>query len=472
MYPCPLFKKGCGGCPLLALPYPGQLQKKQAHVQKLLGGFGPVRPILGMADPWHYRNKAVSTFAAGPGRSLRSGIYAQGTHKVVPVEACLLHHPALDEAIAAVRTAAAACRYEPFNEDTRTGLLRHVLVRHSRAAGEVLVCLVTAAPELPGSRAFVAKLRQLCPQVSTVVQNINPRHSSAVLGSAEKILYGRGCIQDSLCGVRFQVSASSFYQVNPVQTELLYNQVIAAAALTGAEILLDAYCGVGTIGLSCAGRARHVLGVEVNRSAVQCAVQNARLNGIRNARFVCADAGKAMLDLAASGQRPDVVILDPPRAGSTPEFLTALDALAPRRAVYVSCEPATQRRDLEFLVQRGWHVEHIQPVDLFPHTEHVETVCLLSKLQSKEHIEIEVKMDELDLTSAESKATYEEIKAYVLEHTGLKVSHLYIAQVKQKHGIIERENYNKPKSEDTKQPQCPPEKEKAIVEALKHFGMI
>lgn len=381
MHICPSLKKGCGGCPLLPVPYPQQLRQKQARVQKLLGGFGPVRPILGMADPWHYRNKAVSTFAVGPGGSLRSGIYAQGTHRVVPVEACLLHHPALDGAVDAVRKAAAACRYEPFSEDARTGLLRHVLVRRSQATGELLVCLVTAASALPGSRAFAAKLRQLCPQVTAVVQNINPRHSSAVLGSAEKVLFGKGYIEDSLCGVRFRVSASSFYQVNPVQTELLYQTVIEAAALTGAETLLDAYCGVGTIGLACAGKAGRVLGVEVNRSAVQCAVQNARLNGIQNARFACADAGGAMLDLAAAGERPDVVILDPPRAGSTPEFLAALDALAPRRAVYVSCEPATQRRDLEILALRGWRVESVQPVDLFPHTEHVECVCSITKKQ-------------------------------------------------------------------------------------------
>lgn len=374
MQTCPLLKKGCGGCPLLALPYPEQLKRKQALVQKLLGGFGPVRPILGMSDPWHYRNKAVSTFCAGQGKTLASGIYAQHTHRVVPVSTCLLHHPVLDRAIDAVRQAASSCRYEPFDEDARTGLLRHVLVRHSRATGEVLVCLVTAVPALPGSKAFVARVRKLCPQVATVVQNVNARFSSAVLGPTEKVLFGKGFIEDALCGVRFRVSASSFYQVNPTQTELLYRAAIKAASLTGSETLLDAYCGVGTIGLACAGRAARVLGVELNRSAVQCAVQNTRLNHIQNARFVCADAGEAMRELAEAGDRPDVVVLDPPRAGSTPEFLTALDALRPRRAVYISCEPSTQRRDLEFLAGRGWRVRSIQPVDLFPHTEHCE-VC-------------------------------------------------------------------------------------------------
>lgn len=376
---CSCRKKGCGGCPLLALPYPEQLARKQKDVEKLLGKFGTVRPILGMEDPWHYRNKAVSTFCAGPGRSLQSGIYAQGTHRVIPVEECLLHNPALDKAIAAVRAAAAACRYEPFNEDRRTGLIRHVLVRHSRATGQVLVCLVTAQAALPGSKAFVAKLRQLCPAVSTVVQNINPRHSSAVLGSAEKLLYGKGYIEDTLCGVTFRLSAASFYQVNPVQTERLYQTAIEAAGLNGSQTVLDAYCGVGTIGLACAGKAKSVLGVELNRSAVNCAVQNARANGIANARFLCADATSAIQRMAQQGEHVDVVILDPPRAGSTPEFLQAVCQLAPERVVYISCNPETQRRDLEYLTTRGWKATFIQPVDLFPHTEHCECIAVLEQ---------------------------------------------------------------------------------------------
>lgn len=378
---CSCRKKGCGGCPLLGLPYAEQLAKKQKDTEKLLGKFGTVRPILGMEDPWHYRNKAVSTFCTGPGRSLQSGIYAQGTHRVIPVEECLLHNPALDEAIAAVRTAAAACRYEPFNEDRRTGLIRHVLVRHSRATGQVLVCLVTAQAALPGSKAFVAKLRQLCPAVSTVVQNINPRHSSAVLGSAEKLLYGKGYIEDTLCGVTFRLSAASFYQVNPVQTERLYQTAIEAAGLNGSQTVLDAYCGVGTIGLAAAGRARRVLGVEFNPSAARCAAQNARANGAGNARFLCADATAYLQGMAARGERADVVFLDPPRAGSTPEFLGAVDRMGPERIVYISCNPETQRRDLRLLAGWGWRARLLQPVDLFPHTEHVECVAVLAKIR-------------------------------------------------------------------------------------------
>lgn len=470
---CSCRKKGCGGCPLLGLPYAEQLSKKQKDTEKLLGKFGTVRPILGMENPWHYRNKAVSTFCAGPGRSLQSGIYAQGTHRVIPVEECLLHNPALDEAIAAVRTAAAACRYEPFNEDRRTGLIRHVLVRHSRATGQVLVCLVTAQAALPGSKAFVAKLRQLCPAVSTVVQNINPRHSSAVLGSAEKLLYGKGYIEDTLCGVTFRLSAASFYQVNPVQTERLYQTAIEAAGLNGSQTVLDAYCGVGTIGLACAGKAKSVLGVELNRSAVNCAVQNARANGIANARFLCADATSAIQRMAQQGEQVDVVILDPPRAGSTPEFLQAVCQLAPERVVYISCNPETQRRDLEYLTARGWKATFIQPVDLFPHTEHVETVVLLSKgeVDSKK-IRVEFSLEDMDMSEFQDGATYPQIKEYVLEHTGLKVSNLYISQIKRKCGIGVGKNYNLPKSEDSRQPQCPQEKEKAIREAFKYFGMI
>ena len=465
-------KSGCGGCPLLHLPYPKQLEQKQAQVQKLLGHFGPVQPILAMENPWHYRNKAISTFTAGPKRSLQSGIYAQGTHRVIPVQECLLHNPALDHAIQAVRQAAQACRYEPFDEDRRTGLLRHVLVRHSLKTDEILICLVTSQSALPGSRTFVQKVRQLCPQVSTIVQNINARYSSAVLGNSEKILYGKGYIQDSLCGVSFRISAASFYQINPVQTELLYQTAIRAAGLDGSQRVIDAYCGVGTIGLACASKAKEVLGLEQNRSAVQCAIQNAKANGISNARFVCADATSAIQRMAQEGQQADVVFLDPPRAGSTPEFLQAVDALSPQRVVYVSCNAETQQRDLQYLCSKGWKVHWIQPVDLFPHTEHVETVVLLSQQKPDDTIEIDLDLDELDATAAETKATYEEIKAYVWEKHNMKVSSLYISQVKRKCGLEVGQNYNLSKSENPKVPKCPAEKEAAIMDALKHFQMI
>ena len=469
---CSLEKRGCGGCPMLSLPYEEQLRRKQARLEELLGEFGPVAPILGMEHPWHYRNKVISSFAWGPGKALISGIYAQGTHRVVPVHECLLHREELDRAVAAVRQAAREFCYRPFDENRRTGLVRHVLCRHSLTTGEVLAVLVTASPVLPGARAFAARVKDLCPAITTLAQNVNPRPGSAVLGDREKILYGRGYIEDVLCGVKFRISPSSFYQINPVQTQVLYSAAISAARLTGKERVLDAYCGVGTIGLSAAAHAGSVVSVELNRSAAACAVDNAKANNIRNARFRCGDAAAFLDGMAARGEKLDVVFLDPPRAGSTPVFLDALCRVSPARAVYISCNPETQRRDLEYLAERGWKVESVQGVDMFPHTEHIETVVLLSKLNTKQHIEVELNLDELDLTAAESKATYDEIKAYVLEKHGLKVSSLYISQVKRKCGLDVGQNYNLSKKEDAKVPQCPPEKEAAIMDALKHFQMI
>lgn len=378
---CDLKKKGCGGCPLLDMPYEKQLKKKWKAVKKLLGNYGKVLPVIGMEDPWHYRNKAVSTFAQGPGRQLISGIYAQGSHYVLPTDACLLHQKELDETIRGVRKAVRFCKYQPYDEDRHTGLVRHILVRHSLLTDEVLVVLVTASPILPGAKAFVKKVKELCPKVSTIVQNINPRSTSAVLGFSEKVLFGRGYIVDQLCGVRFRIAASSFYQVNPVQTEILYRTAIEAAGLDGTQTVLDAYCGVGTIGLSAAGKAKSVLGIEKNAAAVSCAVENAKENGVNNARFINADATVAIQKMAARGERADVVFMDPPRAGSTPEFLDAVSRMNPEKLVYISCNPETQQRDLEYLRKRGWQVKMIQPVDMFPHTDHVETVVLMSRVK-------------------------------------------------------------------------------------------
>ena len=376
----------------------------------------------------------------------------------------------------AVRAAAIACRYQPYNEDKGTGLVRHCLLRRGVATGQVMVVLVTAQAVLPGAKNFVrallAEAEKRGVTVTTVVQNVNPRKTSVVLGDAEKVLYGKGYILDTLCGKTYALSPRSFYQINHSQTEVLYGLAVEAAHLTGKEVVLDAYCGIGTIGLTAADHAKQIVGVELNRDAVQDAIGNAKHNGVKNARFFAADATRWISEAAAAGERADVIFMDPPREGSTPQFIESVARMAPKRVVYVSCNPETLARDLALLTKKGYRVESSTPVDMFPHSEHIETVCLLSKLNAKQHIEVDIHMDELDLTDAEKKATYSEIKEYVLEHTGLKVSSLYIAQVKQKCGIIERENYNKPKSDDAKQPQCPPDKEKAIKEALKHFGMI
>ena len=359
-----------------------------------------------------------------------------------------------------------------FDEDTGYGFLRHVLVRTAHATGEIMVVLITASPVFPSKNNFVKALRKVHPEITTVVQNVNDRNTSMVLGEKEHVLYGPGFIVDVLCGEKFRISSKSFYQINPVQTEKLYNLAIEAAGLTGKELVVDAYCGIGTIGIVAASAAKEVIGVELNKDAVRDAVTNAKVNGEKNIHFYNNDAGKFMVQMASQNAHADVVFMDPPRSGSTEEFMDAVAILNPDRIVYVSCNPETLARDLAYFKKKGYRAEKAWAVDQFPMTGHCETICLLSKLNAKQHIEINLDMDELDLTDAEKKATYQEIKDYVLEHSGLKVSSLYIAQVKQKCGIIERENYNKPKSEDAKQPQCPPDKEKAIKEALTHFGMI
>ena len=473
---CKLRAKNCGGCPLLGLDYARQLKQKEEKVRTLIGKYGKVEAIRGMEQPYHYRNKVISTFAAGAGGKLVSGIYAAGSHKVLPVESCLLQDEILDKTMQAVRTAANACRYPAYNEDKGTGLLRHCLLRRGFATGQVMVVLVTAQPVLPGAKNFVRALLDAAAKqgitVTTVVQNYNPRKTSVVLGEEEKVLYGKGFILDTLCGKSYAISPRSFYQVNPVQTEVLYGLAVDAAKLTGKEVVLDAYCGIGTIGMTAAGHAKQVVGVELNRDAVRDAIGNAKHNGVKNIRFFAADATQWIRETAADGQKADVIFMDPPREGSTPEFIDSVARMSPKRVVYVSCNPVTLARDLALLTKKGYKMEYAIPVDMFPHTEHIETVCALSKLDIHQKIIVDLKMDELDVTAAETKATYEEIREYVKEHTGLIVKDLYIAQVKQTCGIKERANYNKPKSENSRQPKCPPEKEKAIRDALKHFKMI
>ena len=466
---CENYEKKCGGCPLLTLPYPEQVAKKQARVSTLLGHYAPVEPLRAMQEPWHYRNKAIATFAMQRGK-LVLGLYAEGSHRVLPGCRCLLQSEVLNRTLSAVLDAARACRWVAYDEDRGTGLVRHAVLRTSRE-GKVLVTLVTARPELPGSRNFCTALRKAAPWVVGIVQNINPTQTSAVLGNREKTLFGRGFVTDTLCGLQFAISSRSFYQVNPVQTEVLYRTALELAALTGKETVIDAYCGIGTIGLCAAARAGRVIGVERNPAAARDAAANARRNRIANAEFVCADATEWMMQ-QADKLRPDVIFLDPPRAGSTPECIAAVAKMNPRRVIYVSCDPETLARDIVLFGRNGYRARRCLPVDLFPHTKHVETVVLLSKLNTKQHIEVELNLDELDLTSAESKATYDEIKAYVLEKHGLKVSSLYISQVKRKCGLDVGQNYNLSKKEDAKVSQCPPEKEAAIMDALKHFQMI
>ena len=375
---CPLQRQGCGGCQHLEEPYPRQLARKQALVEKLLGPLGPVEPILGMEDPWHYRCKVTASFAEGR-QGLACGLYARHSRRVLPAGHCPLQDQQAEALVQAVLQAARECRYTVYDPAKGTGLLRHVQVRQGLFTGQQMATLVTGPEQLPGSRRFTARVRQLCPGLTTLVQSVNPRDTSLVLGERCRTLFGPGAIEDALCGLRFRISPLSFYQVNPRQAQRLYELAIREAGLTGRETVLDAYCGTGTIGLAAAGRAGQVLGVELNPAAVRDAQANARRNEVRNARFVCADAGAYMARLAAEGAAPDVVLLDPPRAGSTPEFLRALARMGPARVVYISCDPATQARDLALLAGLGYRMERARPVDMFPHTDHVECVASLVK---------------------------------------------------------------------------------------------
>ena len=467
---CPYYGR-CGGCDFRHMSYDEELWAKRTRVQDALTRIGgaevTVEEILGAEQPLHYRNKSI--YPISPAGEV--GFYRARSHQVVHVEHCLIQKPEADALAQAVRDYIARFQVEPYNEATGRGLLRHLYVRTS-CRGESLACLLVNGSRLPHEQELVDMLRAAAPGVCGVVLGENTRRGNAILGDRYRTLWGRDYLTDTLCGLELRLSVPSFYQVNHDQAQRLYEKALEYAGLTGRELAVDLYCGAGTITQVLARRARHVIGGEIVPEAIRDAEDSARRNGVENVEFLCGDASRLAAELRQRGLRPDVICVDPPRKGLAPDVVEAAASMRPGRIVYVSCDPATLARDVARFAPLGYCPVRACAVDLFPGTAHVETVCLLSKLQSKEHIEIEVKMDELDLTSAESKATYEEIKAYVLEHTGLKVSYLYIAQVKQKYGIIERENYNKPKFENTKQPQCPPEKEKAITEALRHFGMI
>lgn len=378
--PCPIFRK-CGGCQLQNMDYRRQLQWKQEFCRKLLGSFGKIEPILGMENPYHYRNKVQAAFAWDKrGGKIVSGVYQAGTHRVVPVDSCLTEDEKADEIIVSVRKLLKGFKLRPYNEDTGRGLLRHVLVKRGFQTGEIMVVLVTGTPVFTAKKHFVEELLKLHPEITTIVQNVNGGRTSMVLGTNEKVLYGPGFITDILCGCRFRISARAFYQINPVQTEVLYGKAMEFAGLTGKERVLDAYCGVGTIGIVAAkSGAAEVVGVELNRDAVRDAAANARENGLKNVRFTCGDAGAFMEEAALAGEAFDVVFMDPPRAGASREFLTALCALAPRRVVYISCNPETLGRDLSFLRANHYRAQKLQPVDMFPHTRHVECVVRLEK---------------------------------------------------------------------------------------------
>ena len=469
---CPYYPK-CGGCQFRHMTYAAELEAKRQRVEdafRRIGGLDlPVSQILGAQRPERYRNKVqlpVAEEREGP----KIGFFRARSHDVVDVADCLLQPEAASAAAGAVRQWMRAFQVPAYDETAHKGLIRHLFLRFARSG--VLCCLVVNGRELPHWKELLDALREAVPALSGLVLSVNRERTNVVLGKELHTLWGEGYLDDELCGLTFRISPLSFYQVDHDQCQVLYDRAVELAGLTGTETVLDLYCGIGTISLAMARKAGRVVGAEIVPPAVEDARANAARNGVANAEFFCGDAAEAARRFAAGGLRPHAICVDPPRKGLAPEVIESMAAMAPERIVYVSCDPATLARDLERLGQRGYAPQKALCVDMFPRTAHVETVVLLSKLNTKQHIEVELNLDELDLTAAESKATYDEIKAYVLEKYGLKVSSLYISQVKRKCGLDVGQNYNLSKKEDAKVPQCPPEKEAAIMDALKHFHMV
>ena len=480
---CPVAHR-CGGCQYLDMPYKEQLQMKQSQMQKLLGNYCKVHGIKGMDDPFHYRNKVHAVFGYRKGEAI-SGVYEEKTHNIVPVETCMIEDQKADEIIGTIRGMLKSFKIHTYDEDTGYGLLRHVLIRRGFTSGQIMVVLVTASPVFPSKNNFVKALRQKHPEITTIVQNINNRGTSMVLGDKEHILYGKGFIEDELCGCKFRISPKSFYQVNPVQTEYLYGKAIELAGLTGNERVLDAYCGVGTIGIIAASKAKEVIGVELNADAVRDAIQNAKCNDVKNIRFFCNDATEFMMQMAASGDSVDVVLMDPPRAGSTEAFIKAVAAVKAKTVIYVSCGPDTLARDLGVFKKMGYRAEGAWPVDMFPATGHVETVVLLSHKKADSYIHIDVEFGEgegkipvdsiakrVEAYKPKEKVTYKMIKEYIEAKYGFKVHTAYIAEVKRDLGLP---MYDAPNAvEELKQPRKhpTPEKVEAIKDALRYFAVI
>ena len=516
--PCS-FHRQCGGCQIQAMSYEQQLAFKQNKVRNNLlriGGFLPeeldrmMEPVVGMEEPFRYRNKAQYPIGRDKEGNPVAGFYAGRTHSIIANTECLLGVDENRTILEVILQYMKEYHVSAYEEASGKGLIRHVLIRKGFTSGEIMVCLVIQqhAPNrqgewLPHQKELIERLIEI-PGMTSISVSINCEKTNVIMGTEIHTLWGKERITDTIFvrdvdnhfartgdGITFSISPFSFYQVNPVQTEKLYSLALSYAGLTGKESVWDLYCGIGTISLFLSGKASKVYGVEVVPQAIEDAKQNAANNGITNAEFFVGKAEEVLPEFygrkdavshsAGSAEQgregmlhPDVIVVDPPRKGCDEMCLDTMLKMAPDRIVYVSCDSATLARDLRILCDGGYELKRVRPVDMFPQTVHVETVCLLSKLhEAKHHVNVRLDMDELDLTSAESKATYEEIKKYVAEHNdGMQVSNLYIAQVKAKYGIKERANYNLPKLEDVKQPHCPKEKEDAIVEALRFFHMI
>ena len=468
---CPYFPR-CGGCTYRHIRYEEELRLKKQRVQDNLSRIGgsdvTVEEILGAQDTLRYRNKAQYPVS----KDGAVGFYRARTHEVIECEHCLLVKPEADAAAEALREYMQSCRVAGYDEKTGRGLVRHLYIR-SNAAGESLVCVLVNGDKLPKEDRLVTLLRDACPKCTGIVLGTNTKKGNVILGDRYRTLWGSDRLEDTLCGKTFRLSVPSFYQVNRVQAERLYAKAIEFAGLTGQETVLDLYCGAGTITLALSDHAKKVLGAEIVPEAIDDARENAARNGVKNAEFFCGDASDVAKKLARENLRPDVITVDPPRKGLAADVVESIAEMQPQRVVYVSCDSATMARDVKRLADLGYTAQRACAVDMFPRADHVETVVLLSKgeVDSKK-IRVEFSLEDMDMSEFQDGATYPQIKAYVLEHSGLKVSNLYISQIKRKCGIEVGKNYNLPKSEDSRQPMCPPEKEKAIREAFKYFGMI
>ena len=471
------FARQCGGCQLQALSYDQQLvfktNKVKGHLERI-GGFTdiPMEPIIGMDELFHYRNKAQFPVGRNKEGKIVTGFYAGRTHNIIENRDCALGVAENKEVLDRVIAHMEKYGIEPYNEATGKGLVRHVLIRYGYFTKEVMVCLILNGNKLPKEEQLVKSLCEI-PGMTSITINVNKKHSNVILGEEIRLLWGQEYITDRIGDISYQISPLSFYQVNPMQTQKLYAKALEYADLHGQETVWDLYCGIGTISLFLAQKAKFVRGVEIVPAAIENAKENAKLNGLENTEFFVGKAEEVLpREYKKNGVYADVIVVDPPRKGCDETLLETMVEMNPDRIVYVSCDSATLARDLKYLCERGYELRKVCPVDQFGMTVHVETVVLLSQQKPDDTIEIDLDLDELDATSAELKATYQEIKDYVLKESGLKVSSLYISQVKRKCGIEVGENYNLPKSENARVPQCPKEKEDAIKAALKYFAMI
>lgn len=471
------FARQCGGCQLQALSYDQQLvfktNKVKGHLERI-GGFTdiPMEPIIGMDELFHYRNKAQFPVGRNKEGKIVTGFYAGRTHNIIENRDCALGVAENKEVLDRVIAHMEKYEIEPYNEATGKGLVRHVLIRYGYFTKEVMVCLILNGNKIPKEEQLVKSLCEI-PGMTSITINVNKKHSNVILGEEIRLLWGQEYITDRIGDISYQISPLSFYQVNPMQTQKLYAKALEYADLHGQETVWDLYCGIGTISLFLAQKAKFVRGVEIVPAAIENAKENAKLNGLENTEFFVGKAEEVLpREYKKNGVYADVIVVDPPRKGCDETLLETMIEMNPERIVYVSCDSATLARDLKYLCERGYELRKVCPVDQFGMTVHVETVVLLSQQKPDDTIEIDLDLDELDATSAELKATYQEIKDYVLKESGLKVSSLYISQVKRKCGIEVGENYNLPKSENARVPQCPKEKEDAIKAALKYYAMI